>query len=254
MTKIWAHRGASGSAPENTLEAFSLAVEQKADGVELDVQLTKDGQIVVIHDETVNRVSHHRGYVKDFELKELRKINVNRPIAGYKEVFIPTLEEVYELLKETELTINVELKTSIIWYPQIEEKVLLLTKEMGMLERVIFSSFNHYSVRKIKDLEPNAKTGILYNDVLCEIAEYCKTVGADALHPAYFHRFMDTVFEEYLASQIPLHVWTVDGKEEMEYFIRKDIQAIITNYPEKARMVLERIERERSGMEGGGVV
>lgn len=244
MTRIWAHRGASGYAPENTLEAFSLAVEQKADGIELDVQLTKDGQLVVIHDETINRVSNSYGYVKDFKLEELRTFNVNRPIPSYREVHIPTLEEVYHLLKGTTLTINVELKTSIIWYPQIEEKVLLLTKKMGLFDRVIFSSFNHYSIKKIKDLEPNAKTGILYSDVLCRIAEYCRTVGADALHPFYCHRFMDPVFEEYLTSQIPLHIWTVNEKEDIEFFIRKDVDAIITNYPDRARKVSEQIQKE----------
>ena len=133
MTKIWAHRGASGYAPENTLEAFALAVEQEADGVELDIQLTKDQRLVVIHDETLDRVSERHGYVKDFEWKELCKIPVNRTIPEYKEVFIPTLEDVYQLLKSSGLTVNVELKTGVIWYPQIEEKVLALTKEMGML-------------------------------------------------------------------------------------------------------------------------
>ena len=147
MTKIWAHRGASGYAPENTLEAFALAVEQEADGVELDIQLTKDQRLVVIHDETLDRVSERHGYVKDFEWKELCKIPVNRTIPEYKEVFIPTLEDVYQLLKSSGLTVNVELKTGVIWYPQIEEKVLALTKEMGMLEQVIFSSFNHISIK-----------------------------------------------------------------------------------------------------------
>lgn len=243
MTQIWAHRGASGYAPENTLEAFALAVEQKADGVELDVQLSKDGEIVVIHDETINRVSGQQGFVKDFTLEELRKLNVNRTIPGYREVSIPTLKEVYELLKETGLIINVELKSSIIWYSQIEEKVLALTKEMGMEEKVIYSSFNHYSIKKIKTMEPEAQTGILYSDVLCGIADYCKSVGADALHPLYCHRFMKSVFEEYLESGIPLHVWTVNEKEDMEFFIQKKIDAVITNYPDKAWNVRERMQK-----------
>lgn len=248
MTKIWAHRGASGYAPENTLEAFTLAVEQKADGVELDVQLTKDGQLVVIHDETVNRVSNQQGYIKDFTWKELQKCNVNRTILGYKEVSIPTLKEVYQLLEKTDLTINVELKTSIIWYPQIEEKVLLLTKEMGMLQQVVFSSFNHYSIKKIKAMEPNAKTGILYSDVLYHAAEYSKEVGADALHPVYIHRFMEPVWESYQAAQIPLHIWTVNTEEDMEFFIRNKVDAIITNYPDRARKILEQVQKETGGV------
>ncbi len=245
MTKIWAHRGASGYAPENTREAFALAAEQKADGVELDVQLTKDGQLVVIHDETIDRVSSQQGYVKDFTWEELKKCCVNRTIPGYREVFIPTLEEVYQLLAETNLTINVELKTSLIWYPQIEEKVLQLTKEMGLLDRVILSSFNHYSIKRVKEIEPHIKTGILYSDVLYHPAEYCRRVGADALHPIYLHRFMKPVWEEYCTAQIPLHIWTVNTEEEMEFFLCRDVDAIITNYPDKARKIAEQIKKQR---------
>ncbi len=128
-TKIWAHRGASGHAPENTLEAFELAVRQGADGVELDVQLTRDGELVVIHDEEVDRVSGVKGFVKDFTLAELKKLNVNRPCPKYENVRIPTLREVYELLRPSGLEINVELKTGIFFYSGIEEKVLELSWE-----------------------------------------------------------------------------------------------------------------------------
>lgn len=234
MTKIWAHRGASGYAPENTLEAFALAAEQKADGVELDVQLTKDGKIVVIHDETIDRVSGKRGFVKDFTLEELKELNVNKTIDGYKEVKIPTLEEVYDLLKGTGLTINVEIKSSIIWYPQIEEKTLQLTKSMGMQDNVIYSSFNHYSIRKLKEMDAEVQTGILYGDVLCDIADYCQKTGADSLHPIYCHRYMESVWKGYMKSGIPLHVWTVNDEADMKFFMEQHTDAIITNYPDKA--------------------
>lgn len=234
MTKIWGHRGASGYAPENTLEAFSLAAEQKADGVELDVQLTKDGKLVVIHDETIDRVSGQRGFVKDFTLEELKKLNVNKTIPAYKAVCIPTLEEVYDLLKGTGLTINVEIKSSIIWYPDIEEKTLELTRRMGMLDKVIFSSFNHYSIRKLRELDSSVETGILYSDVLCDIGAYCKNVGADALHPIYCHRYMDSIWKEYMKCGIPLHIWTVNEEEDMKFFMENQTDAIITNYPAKA--------------------
>ena len=111
---VWAHRGASGYAPENTLEAFQLAIEQKADGVELDVQLSKDGVLVVIHDESLDRVSDGRGYVKDYTLQELKSFNFNKMHPEYGIVRIPTLEEVYALLKNTGLTINTELKNKLL--------------------------------------------------------------------------------------------------------------------------------------------
>ena len=123
-TKVWAHRGASGYAPENTLDAFRKAVEMGADGIELDVQMTKDGELVVIHDETIDRVSNGKGWVKDYTYEELKKFNFNKTHQEYTKEEIPTLEQVYLLIKPTNLTINVEIKTGIVFYPGIEERVL----------------------------------------------------------------------------------------------------------------------------------
>lgn len=136
-TQIWAHRGASAYAPENTLEAFRLAAEMGADGVELDVQLSRDGELVVAHDETIDRVSNGTGYIKDYTLAQLKELSFNRLFPAFKEARIPTLLEVYELLKPAGLTVNVELKTGIILYPEIEEKVLALTASMGMEDRQV---------------------------------------------------------------------------------------------------------------------
>ena len=105
-TKVWAHRGASGYAPENTLDAFQKAVEMGADGIELDVQMTKDSELVVIHDETIDRVSNGKGWVKDYTYEELKKINFNKTHLEYTKEEIPTLEQVYRLIKPTNLTIN----------------------------------------------------------------------------------------------------------------------------------------------------
>lgn len=114
-TKVWAHRGASAYAPENTLEAFKLAVDIGSDGIELDVQLSKDGELVVIHDEEIDRTSNGKGFVKDYTLKELKKFNFNHSNSKYHKVNIPTLKEVFELLKSTEMDINVELKTGVFF-------------------------------------------------------------------------------------------------------------------------------------------
>ena len=147
-TLVWGHRGASGYAPENTMAAFEKAVELGADGIELDVQLTKDGELVVIHDETIDRVSDGSGWVKDYTYAKLIKHNFNRTHPEYEHAQIPTLEEVYALIKPTDLTINVEIKTGVVFYPEIEARVLDLTERMGLMERVIFSSFNHYTIQK----------------------------------------------------------------------------------------------------------
>lgn len=175
-TLVWGHRGASGYAPENTMTAFEKAVELGADGIELDVQLTKDGELVVIHDETIDRVSDGSGWVKDFTYAKLIKHNFNRTHTEYEHAQIPILEEVYALIKPTDLTINVEIKTGVVFYPEIEERVLDLTERMGLMERVIFSSFNHYSIQKIKEINPQAKTGMLYEDGIVNPVSYASYV------------------------------------------------------------------------------
>lgn len=144
IMKIWAHRGASAHAPENTLPAFELAYLSGADGIELDVQLSKDGVPVVIHDERIDRVSNGTGYVCNYTLEELKGFNVNQYFPEYGNVAIPTLAEVYDLVRDMDMVINLELKNSVIFYEGLEEKVLRLAAEKGLEERMIYSSFNHY--------------------------------------------------------------------------------------------------------------
>lgn len=240
-TCVWAHRGASGYAPENTLPAFLLAVEQGADGIELDVQMTRDGELVVIHDETVDRVSGIHGHVKDMSLEELKLLNVNRTHPEYANAWIPTLREVYQALMSYNITINVELKTGIIWYPDLEEKVVKLTEEMGLNDRVIYSSFNHGSIVKIRKLAPQAKTAILYSDVLVNTVEYAENLGVNAIHPAVYHMRMADFMEEWVKSNLDVNVWTVNESKDMKEFMQAGVHAVITNFPDKAVAVRETI-------------
>lgn len=241
-TKVWAHRGASAYAPENTLEAFLLAAEQGADGVELDVQLTKDGEMVVVHDEEIDRVSDGSGFVKDYTLAELKILNFNKTHPEYQDVKIPTLREVYEALKPTGVTINVELKTGIFWYKDLEKKVLELTKEMEMEDRVIYSSFNHYSIQQMKKIVPEAETAYLYSDVILNVAEYAKNTKVDGLHPAVYHVKMADFLKEYLGSNLNVRVWTVNEKADMKWLIDAGVTAIITNYPDMAVQIKKEAE------------
>lgn len=238
-TKVWAHRGAAGYAPENTLESFELAVRQGADGVELDVQMTKDGELVVIHDEEIDRVSNGSGLVKDFSLKELKQLNFNRTHPEYEYVQIPTLQEVYEILKPAGVAINVELKTGIYFYPGIGQKVLSLAEEMEMKGRIWYSSFNHMTLTTLKRMDPTIRTGILYEDGWLNVPEYAEKMGVDALHPAYYNLQYPGVVKEAKSKGLKLHVWTVDDERVMKYLIKEGIDAIITNYPDRAVKVVQ---------------
>lgn len=244
MTKVFAHRGASGYAPENTLEAFALAGEQGAQGIELDVQLTKDGEVVVIHDETIDRVSTGKGAVRDYTLEELRRFSFHNHKKEYEGVQIPTLREVLEQVKPGGMEVNIELKTGIYWYPGLEEKTVELVKAAGMENRVIYSSFNHYSVQKILELDGEAETAYLYSDVLLNVENYAKNTGVCGLHPAVYHLKMADFLESYRRSDLKVRVWTVNDEADMRQFIEKDLEAVITNYPDRALRVRDEVNQK----------
>lgn len=233
-TQIFAHRGASHYAPENTMEAFALAIEQGADGIELDVQLTKDGQVVVIHDEKIDRVSNGKGAVRDYTLKELRQFSFHYKFPQFGKVRIPTLTEVLALLRPEKTMLNIELKTGVYWYPEIEQKVVDIVRESGMRQRVIYSSFNHYSVQRILELDPEAETAYLYSDVMLHVAAYAKETGVRGLHPAVFHVKMADFLKEYLDSGLAVRVWTVNAESDMRMLMEAGVDAIITNKPDAA--------------------
>lgn len=238
-TKVWAHRGASGYAPENTLEAFRMAIEMGADGIELDVQFTRDRQLVVIHDETIDRVSEGHGRVVDYTLEELRQFTFNRTHPEYKDCRIPTLEEVLTLMKPTGMIVNIELKTGVNFYDGIEDSVLRLVDGLQMREQVIYSSFNHYSVRKVKELCPDAHVGFLYGDGTLHMAEYAKKNQAEALHPSIHNMQYIDLIPDCKEMGIDLHVWTVNDRSDMERMVKLGVDAIITNYPDVAYEVVK---------------
>ena len=231
MTEIFAHRGASGYAPENTLEAFRLAMEQGADGIELDVHLTKDGEVVVIHDETIDRTGNGQGNVKDYTLEELKKFSFHNYMEKYQGVQIPTLKEVLDLVKNSQMQVNIELKTGIYWYEGIEEKTMEIVKSRKMEDRVIYSSFNHYSIQKILEQDIHAETAYLFSDVTLNMERYAKNTGVKGLHPAVYHLKMADFLETYLKSGLKVRVWTVNNKEDMKMFMDAGVDAVITNYP-----------------------
>lgn len=234
-TKIQAHRGASAYKPENTLEAFSLAIEQKADGLELDVHLTKDGHIVVAHDARLERVSNGTGLINHYTLEELKRLNFNKLFPDAPECRIPTLQEVYDLVRDSAITVNVELKTTELLYPELPEKLVRLERECGMGERVLYSSFNHYSLMAIRAMHPAAKIGLLYELGMVDPWVYANYVGAAAIHP---HYFVIAALPETVAkcheNGILVNVWTVDDAQAIGLMLKCGVDAIITNKPDVA--------------------
>jgi glycerophosphoryl diester phosphodiesterase len=236
--KILAHRGASAYLPENTMEAFSLAIEQGADGFELDVHLTKDGEIVVAHDERLERVSNGTGFLNDYTLDELKsldfgKLSVSTP---EKHIYhIPALTEVFSLVKPAGLTLNIEMKIDERIYMELPEKLAALTKKYSMENHVIYSSFNHYFLQLIKKFEPAAKTGLLYDLALVDPWVYAKYTGAYAIHPNYriITALPETVTKCH-ENGIKVNVWTVDDPQIIKLMLQSGVDCIMTNKPDIA--------------------
>ncbi|MCL2206532.1 MAG: hypothetical protein FWB90_00365, partial [Fibromonadales bacterium] len=239
--QIWGHRGAYSERPENTLHAFARAVELGANGVELDIQLSKDGEIVVIHDERIDRISNGTGMVKDYTLQELKKFNFNkRQIAEPKFMEIPTLSEVLELLKpHKNISINIELKTGIEDYPQIEEKTLTLVKKHEMLERILFSSFNHFTMQTLKRLEPNAETALLCGGAIVCTAKECLALGAKALNIDAGTMKRNGIVKDAIAQGVEVNVWNISSTEDLLYAKNAGVNAVIVNNIVNAKNILE---------------
>ena len=233
MSTIFAHRGASGHAPENTLEAFRLAVQMGADGIELDVHLSKDGELVVIHDETVDRTTNGTGLVCSKTLAELKELDASKGMEGYAGARIPTLGEVYDLIRDTGLLINVEIKTDVIQYADIERKCLELEQEKGMQGRIIYSSFNHYTIANILAQDPQAQTGLLYMSGLYQPWEYAKYTGAKYIHPYTPNLFLPGLVEGCLKNGIGINLWTINDEKTMMECLKYGV-GIITDYPDRA--------------------
>lgn len=233
MMKIFAHRGYSAKYPENTLVAFRKAARLPVEGVEFDVHLTKDNQIVVIHDEKIDRTSNGSGYVKDMTLEQLRKYDYG---SWFSEEFagesIPTLSEVLEVFAKTHHQINIELKSDIFVYVGLEELVLREVSEHKMLDRVIISSFDHEAVERIAKLVPNVENAPLCSNILVNLSDYVSKIPAKALHvslPCAPRRPVREAIKEGMV----VRVYTVNKTEYVDLLLTLGIEAMFTDDPEE---------------------
>lgn len=242
MQTVYAHRGASGYAPENTLEAFALAAKQGAFGVELDTHLSRDGVIMVTHDERIDRVSTGTGLVRDMTCAELKQFSFGKLFPDYQSATIPTLREVYELLGPTGLHVNVELKNSVFEYEGMERACIELAEEMGMADRVMYSSFNHYSLLRVKEINPRIPCGILYSCKLVRPWEYAAALKMDALHPHQSELRVPGECEKAHARGLMVNPWTVNEEEDIRFAVKAGVDRIITNYPDRALRVIQSLQ------------
>jgi len=237
--KIYAHRGSSGTHPENTLAAFKAAAELNIHGVELDVHLTKDGELVVIHDESINRTSTGEGFVKDLTLAELRAFDYG---SWFGDAFagesIPTLEEVLAIYQDTEHHVNIELKSDVFPYEGIGEKVMATIERLGMAQRVVISSFDHEAIREFKKRAPHIEVAVLTMEVLVDAYDYARFIPADALHISLPTAQRKMTKEALLKGAI-IRVFTVNKVEYALALQQLGVHAMFTDFPEEMMQVFK---------------
>ncbi|MCE7790958.1 glycerophosphodiester phosphodiesterase [Salipaludibacillus sp. CUR1] len=234
QTMIFAHRGSAGTHPENTMPAFEAGLEAGAEGLECDVQLTKDLVPVVIHDETVNRTTNGQGWIKDLTYEEIKRLDAGSWFSpNFAGVPIPTLEQLFEWAAGTPLILNVELKNGIVRYPGIEKIVLGLIYAYGLEDRTIISSFNHYSLVEVRRQDPDIETAVLFMEGLYEPWNYAGNIKANGLH-CFFPAAVPELLEGARNANMPVRPFTVNEEGTMQNLIKGGCAGIITDWPEKA--------------------
>ena len=229
-----AHRGYSGKFDENTMIAFRKAIEYKADGIETDVQLSKDNVPVIIHDETLDRTTEGKGYVKDYTLAELKRFRTKNG-GG-----IPTLTELLELVADSNLEVlNLELKNSIFPYEGLEEKVLAMIYKYNFKEKIIISSFNHLSLVKVRKLDKEIRLGALTDSTLANVPKYLKDISVQCYHPCFPSILNEEYMKEIKEAGIIVNPYTVNEEEHMKMVMKFKVDSIITNEVERLYNLLK---------------
>jgi glycerophosphoryl diester phosphodiesterase len=236
------HRGFSGAAPENTLAAFKKAIDVGSDMIELDVHLSKDGEVIVIHDDTLKRTTTGNGRVADFNLQELRKLDAGfwsgSQFRGEK---IPTLKEVFELARG-KILLHIELKEGDLGrYNMIDltDRTIEEVERAGMLDQVLFGSFNLPAVDRVREKYPQLPVALIYNKPW--------NLPQDAMgeRPLPILSCSGTVLNQANLSKaheqgIKVFVWTLDTEVHIEHFLNIGVDGIITNYPDRLINILRK--------------
>lgn len=235
-TLVIGHRGASGYTPENTLKSFEQAARQNADGIELDVFLTSDGEVVVTHDENCKRLAGVDMWVRKSTLAKLKELDF-----GQKEK-IPTLREVLSEFGSIFNVINIEIKSTGIFSDGIEQAVTDLVSHFKLDKKVLISSFNPLNLYRVKKCAPQIRRGLLVDPdskITQLLGLWIPLTEPDTLNIE--NKWSKSSKNMYILEKLQkkLWVWTVNSKEDMTFWSDKGADAIITNYPDVGRELID---------------
>jgi glycerophosphoryl diester phosphodiesterase len=246
--KVIAHRGASGYAPETTLEGYRLALQMGVDGVEMDVHRLRDGVIVAIHDSDVQRTTNGRGQISELTLKDLKELDAgswfNRAFPKKaKQKFVglkvPTLQEIMDLTKESPVELYIEIKDPERYTPDLEPTLLSMVRSTQLEKRAHFLSFSSQSVKKIKALDPAMQTALLISGSAKDAVGAAMCVSADEL--AIHHALATSaIVNAAHRNGLSVSVWTVNRQSDMLRALHLGVDGIITNYPDCLHRILGR--------------
>lgn len=220
---IFGHRGCTYE-PENTLRSIKKAIDLGVDGVEIDVRKCKSGEIVVIHDDKVDRTTNGKGYVKDFNLKDLKKLDAGK---GEK---IPTLEEIINFIKEPKNKKNIKLIIELK-EKNLEKGIIKIIEKNKFIGNVIIISFYHQSIKNIKKYNNKIKVGILFVETPVNVINLAKDVNADFLFPNF--KYVDNnLIKNAHKNKLKVFVWNIDDVENLEKMLKIKVNGIGSNKPD----------------------
>ncbi|WP_035512835.1 glycerophosphodiester phosphodiesterase [Halalkalibacillus halophilus] len=237
--EVFAHRGASKQAPENTLVAFELANQYGANGIELDVHLTKDHVPVIIHDENIRRTTNGVGFVQSYTFEELASFDAG---SWYNPKFnqskIMSLEQFMEWFVKKEMKVNMELKTKVIEYPNIEQIVSDYINQYQVNDRTIISSFNPETIQRFREVNKRIELAWLTKIRVRRVDLLLEEIGANSIHinqRLLSSRMLKLIIER----NIPFRVYTVNKTSTMKKCEIMGAKSIITDVPDRALQVLQ---------------
>lgn len=223
----YAHRGASEYAPENTLSSFYLGLLQGANGIETDVQRTKDGELVLFHDDTVDRVSDGCGKVSDYILKELRNLKIfGNATRGYHDRIV-TLREFLEKFSEYDIRFAVELKGE-----GVEEDTLNMINEFGVLHKTTFTSFQFDYIKRIKELNDRARVSWLVFEVTDENIKQLLDIGGEEMAPRA-GCITDAIMKKLRSINLGVRAWDVSNVNVMKKMCDFQVDGMTVNFPDR---------------------
>ncbi|WP_236407776.1 glycerophosphodiester phosphodiesterase [Microaerobacter geothermalis] len=236
---IIAHRGASGYAPENTIPAFQRGLDLGADGIELDIRLTKDESIIVIHDQTIDRTTNGSGKVYELTLEQIKSFDAGYWYSDqYKGTSIPTLDEVMKIIPH-DLFVNIEVKQGPFFDVRMVDVLANWLQKQSSNQNFVISSFDHRFLAELHEKQPNIRLGLLYEAVLFNPIRYLSELPFDVYSVHLFHETVSReMVEAFRQNGIKVICYTVNETEDLERMIELRVDGIITNYPDRLRNLL----------------